>query len=81
MGLTEGEPWDTRPQELWFQGSVVVARGPWDTRLQELWFQGSVAVACGSRTRRSAVVVCRLRCSEAREIFLDQGSNPCPLHW
>ena len=22
-----------------------------------------------------------LRCSEACGIFLDQGSNPCPLHW
>ena len=23
----------------------------------------------------------RLSCSEACGIFLDQGSNPCPLHW
>ena len=42
---------------------------------------GLLAVARGSRTRCSAVVACRLRCSEAREVFLDQGSNPCPPHW
>ena len=29
----------------------------------------------------SAVVVHRLSCPAARGIFLDQGSNPCPLHW
>ena len=35
-----------------------------------LWAMGaSVAVAHG------------LSCSTARGIFLDQGSNPCPLHW
>ena len=26
-------------------------------------------------------VVPRLCCSKACGIFLDQGSNPCPLHW
>ena len=29
----------------------------------------------------SVVVTCRLSCSMACGIFLDQGSNPCPLHW
>ena len=29
----------------------------------------------------SVVVVHGLSCSAARGIFLDQGSNPCPLHW
>ena len=33
----------------------------------ELWCEGSRA--------------CGLRCSEACVLFLDQGSNPCPLHW
>ena len=29
----------------------------------------------------SVVVVNRLSCSVAGGIFLDQGLNPCPLHW
>ena len=29
----------------------------------------------------SVVVVQGLSCSMACGIFLDQGSNPCPLHW
>ena len=29
----------------------------------------------------SGVVAQRLRCSEACGIFVDQGSNPRPLHW
>jgi len=29
----------------------------------------------------SLVAEHRLICSVARGIFLDQGSNPCPLHW
>ena len=29
----------------------------------------------------SEVVEQELSCSEARGIFLAQGSNPCPLHW
>ena len=34
-----------------------------------LWSSGLVAVAQG------------FSCSVARGIFLDKGSNPCPLHW
>ena len=37
--------------------------------LQQLWHVGSVVVAHG------------LSCSTACGIFLDQGSNPCPLQW
>ena len=29
----------------------------------------------------SVVVVPRLDCPKACGLFLDQGSNPCPLHW
>ena len=29
----------------------------------------------------SVVVVHGLSCSVAYGIFLDQGANPCPLHW
>ena len=35
----------------------------------------------GSRCVGSVVVVHGFSCSVACEIFLDQGSNPCPLHW
>ena len=40
--------------------------------------------SCGSRAlgaQASVVVVHGLSCSAACEIFPDQGSNPCPLHW
>ena len=33
------------------------------------------------RSAGSVVVAHGLSCSAACEIFLDQGSNPCPLHW
>lgn len=35
----------------------------------------------GAREAGSAVAVQGLRCPETRGIFLDQGSNPRPLHW
>ena len=35
----------------------------------------------GLSSAGSVVVACGLSCSEACGIFLDQGSNPCPLHW
>ena len=44
----------------------------------------AVASLCGARALGSwaSVVVARgLSCSTACGIFLDQGSNPCPLHW
>ena len=49
--------------------------------LQQLWHTGSVVAAHGLQSAGSAVVVHRLSCSAAREIFPDQGLNPCPLHW
>ena len=39
---------------------------------------GAWAQALGARA--SAVVVHGFRCSPACGTFLDQGSNPCPLH-
>ena len=42
---------------------------------------GSVVVARGLYSTGSIVVAHRLSCSAACGIFLDQGSNPCPLHW
>ena len=47
-----------------------------------LWSTGSRRAgfsSCGSRA--SVVVAHGLSCSAACEIFPDQGSNPCPLHW
>ena len=35
----------------------------------------------GSRVPASVVVGTGFSCPEAREIFLDQGSNLCPLNW
>ena len=35
----------------------------------------------GSRRAGSAIVAHGPSCSAACGIFLDQGSNPCPLHW
>ena len=40
----------------------------------------SVFAALGLRSTGSAVVVHVLSSPVARGIFLDQGSNPCPLH-
>ena len=49
--------------------SLVAEHGLQACRLQQLWHVDSVVVARG------------LSCSSAHGIFLDQGSNPCPLHW
>ena len=49
--------------------------------LQQLWLAGSVVVAQGLQSAGSVVVVHGLSCSVACGIFLDQGSNPCPLLW
>ena len=42
---------------------------------------GSAAVAPGLVSTGSAAVAHGLSCPVACGIFLDQGSNPCPLHW
>ena len=43
--------------------------------------QASVVVARGLQSAGSAAVVHGPSCSAACGILLDQGSNPCPLHW
>ena len=43
--------------------------------------RASVVVACGLSSCGWRALERRLSCSAARGIFLDQGSNPCPLHW
>ena len=49
--------------------------------LQQLRHTGSVVVAHRLQSTGSVVVAHGLSCSAACGIFLDQGSNPCPLHW
>ena len=63
-------------QALGAWASVVVAR-----RLQLLHHAGSVVVAHGLQSAGSVAVAHGLSCSAACGIFLDQGSNTCPLHW
>ena len=55
--------------------ALVVAAGLlWLRWLLCLW-------STSSRVQASAVVVHGLSCSAACEIFPDQVSNLCPLHW
>ena len=61
--------------------SLVAEHGLQACGLQQLWYAGSVIVAWELQSTGSVVVVNRLSCSMACGIFLDQGSNSCPLHW
>ena len=61
--------------------SLAVEHGIQACGLQQLWHVGSVVVARGLQSAGSVVVVHGLSCSTARGIFLDEGLNPCPLHW
>ena len=61
--------------------SLVVEHGLKAHGLQWLWHTGSVVVARGLQSTGSVVMVHGPSCSAACGIFLDQGSNPCPLHW
>ena len=55
--------------------------GPRARGLQWLQHVGLVIVARGLQSAGSAVVAHGFSCSEARGVFPDQGSDPCPLHW
>ena len=61
---------------------VVASRG-----YSSLWSKGFSSwwlllfQSLGFRYTGSVVVAHGLSCSEARGIFPDQGSNPCPPHW
>ena len=50
-------------------------------RARALGTRASVVVAHRLQSAGSVVVAHGLSCSVACGIFLDQGSNPCPLHW
>ena len=60
-----------------------VRTAPWGTSLvseHRLWAEG--LRSCGSWALRPGWLrACERSCSEARAIFPDQASNPCPLHW
>ena len=58
---------ERRPLFIALHGPLTVAASP----------VGST----GSRRAGSVVVAHGPSCSAACGIFLDQGSNPCPLHW
>ena len=80
---------------LWHAGFLVAVNGGYSL-VAGLWLliaatslvaehglsgaRASVAVAYGLWSERSVVAVHGLSCSEARGIFLDQGSNSRPLH-
>ena len=70
-------------QELFFIAGVSLMV---QHRLKGRW--GSVVAACGRGSCGSWALEHRLHscgswahCSVANGIFLDQGWNPCPLHW
>ena len=50
-------------------------------RERALGARASVVVACGFQSTGSVAVAHGLSCSAVCGIFLEQGSNPCPLHW
>ena len=52
----------------------IAVRGP-------LIIAASLVADTGSRRAGSVAVAHGPSCSAACGIFLDQGSNPCPLHW
>ena len=68
---------------LFVVASVVVEHRLQARGLQQTWHVGSVVVARGLQNAAGSVVVVHdgLSCSAACGIFLNQGSNPCPLHW
>ena len=61
--------------------SRVVGHRLYSLQASTVVAHGSLSAACGLWSNGSIVVVHRLSCSTACGIFLDQGSNPCLLHW
>ena len=60
---------------------VTDSRGSLFQRAGFLVGVASLVQSGGSRRVVSVVVAQGLSCPAAYGIFLDQGSNPCPLHW
>ena len=57
------------------QAGATLRRGAWASH-----YRGLLLWSTGSRRAGSVVVAHGPSCSAACGIFLDQGSNPCPLH-
>ena len=66
---------------LWSTGSRHTCFSSCGAQAQQLLHVGSVVVARGLQSAGLVVVVHGLSCSTACGIFLDQGLNPCPLHY
>ena len=61
---------------------VAASRGHSSSRCAGLSLSWPLPLrSTGSRRAGSVVVAHGPSCSAACEIFPDQGSNPCPLHW
>ena len=58
---------------------IAVASLAMEHRLRGAW--ALVAVAQGRQRTESVAVAHGLSCPVAYGVFLDQGSNPCFLHW
>ena len=59
---------------------IVVASLVAEHGALQLWHMGLVVVTCGLQSLGSVVIAHGLSCSSTCGIFLDQESNPCPLH-
>ena len=67
---------------LWSTGSRHVGFSTCSTGAQQLWCLGPGAHGFQQLCHRGSVVVAHgLQFPTACRIFLDQDSNPCPLHW
>ena len=60
---------------------LLQSTGSRHTGFSSCGMQASVVVAHGLQSTGSVAVAHGLSCSAACGIFLDQGSNPCPLQW
>ena len=62
--------------------SLVVAGGDYSLVAVHRLLIGVVSLEHGLQSMQASVVVTRgLSCSVACGIFMDQGSNSCPMHW
>ena len=61
-------------KDLIATASLVAEHRLWGERV-------SVVVTCGLQNGGSVAVAHGLSCPATCGIFLDQGLNPCPLHW
>ena len=75
-----GSPWPWRA-EAPLHGSARLLSAVLSGGAEALGAQASGAATHRLQSTDSTVAVHGLSCWEECGIFLDQGSNPCPLHW